>query len=71
MVSEKTVKAEADIAEAKPVAAAAAAAVPAKNAGKEGYLDALGQRGTAWKKRYFVLKKNFLHYFKQKGDQRG
>ena len=35
---------------------------------KKGYLLALGQRGKQWKNRYFVIKDNFLHYFKQDSD---
>ena len=65
VMSDKSLKAEA--AGADEIKPASATTTIAK---KEGFLDALGQRGTTWKKRYFVLKKNFLHYFKQKGDQR-
>lgn len=37
---------------------------------KEGYLAALGQKGKEWKSRYFLIKENFLHYFKKKGDKK-
>ena len=34
---------------------------------KRGQLSALGHRGKEWKARFFVIKDNFLHYFKKVG----
>jgi len=38
--------------------------------GKKGYLKALGHKGKEWKSRYFVIKDNFMHYFKKEGETR-
>lgn len=38
--------------------------------GQRGILMALGHKGKEWKGRYFVIKDNFMHYFKKEGDVR-
>jgi len=38
--------------------------------GKRGELRALGHKGKEWKGRFFVIKDNFMHYFKRDGDAR-
>lgn len=38
--------------------------------GMKGVLKALGHKGKEWKGRYFVIKDNFMHYFKKEGDTR-
>jgi len=36
--------------------------------GKRGTLKALGHNGKEWKGRFFMIKDNFMHYFKQEGE---
>ena len=38
--------------------------------GQRGILKALGHKGKDWKGRFFVIKDNFMHYFKKEGDAR-
>lgn len=38
--------------------------------GRQGVLKALGQKGKDWKPRHFVIKDNFLHYYKKADDTR-
>jgi len=38
--------------------------------GHHGVLHALGSQGKEWKPRFFMIKDNFLHYFKSEGEER-